>query len=298
MTQSNTDAPPASPVIPIQLGLDDKFQFRCHQGIACFNKCCENIDILLTPYDILRLKKRFGLTAREFIDQYTVDSAMDGQGLPGLKLRTRPDSLACINLTPEGCGVYTDRPAACRYYALGMVSMRRAASPVDEDSYFVVREDHCLGHDEPVTQTVDDYRHAQGVDEYDSANREWRQIILKKRSSGPTIGKPSERSLELFYLASYDIDGFRDFVASASFDEVFDIDPANKQALLADDLKLMKFGFRLLKQILFGEMSIAIKGDAREKRMARYRARLAANPVDKATEVANAQDKLYDSLDE
>ena len=297
MSQSTSDAPPASPVIPIQLGLDDKFQFRCHRGIACFNKCCENIDILLTPYDILRLKKRLGLTAREFIDEYTVDFAMDGQGLPGLKLRTKPGTNACINLTPEGCGVYTDRPAACRYYALGLVSMRRAASPVDEDSWFVVREDHCLGHDEPVTQTVGQYRAEQGVDEYDAATREWRRVILKKRSSGPTVGKPSARSLELFFLASYDIDGFRDFVASPGFDEVFDIPATDKNTLLEDDLQLLQFGFRLMKQILFGEMSIAIKGDARDKRMARYRERMAANPVDKATEVANAQDKLYDSLD-
>jgi len=73
-------------VIPVQLNLDDKFKFRCHQGIACFNKCCENIDILLTPYDILRLKNRLGISSREFIDAYTTDFAMDGQGTPGLKL--------------------------------------------------------------------------------------------------------------------------------------------------------------------------------------------------------------------
>ncbi len=42
----------------VVFGPEDSFQFNCHKGIACFNKCCENIDIMLAPYDVLRLKKR------------------------------------------------------------------------------------------------------------------------------------------------------------------------------------------------------------------------------------------------
>ena len=289
-------APAISPILPVQLGLDENFQFRCRKGIACFNKCCENIDILLTPYDIVRLKKRLGVSSREFIDSYTTDFAMDGQGTPGLKLATKPGSASCINLTPEGCGVYEDRPAACRYYALGLVSMRKKDSPTDEDSYFVVKEEHCLGHQEPVMQTVRDYRRDQGVDLYDEINREWRQIILKKRSSGPTVGKPSERSFELFFLASYDIDGFRKFIAGAGFGEVFELDSSFRQELLHDDVKLLKFAFRLLKQVLFGERTIPLRPDAVQKRSARYRERLAQRSAGRAGELAEAQDKIYESL--
>ena len=289
-------APAVSPILPVQLGLDDKFQFRCRKGIACFNKCCENIDILLTPYDIVRLKNRLGISSREFIDAYTTDFAMDGQGTPGLKLATKPGSAACINLTPEGCGVYEDRPAACRYYALGLVSMRKKDSPTDEDSYFVVKEEHCLGHQEPVVQTVRDYRRDQGIDVYDEINREWRQIILKKRSSGPTVGKPSERSFELFFLASYDLDGLRAFVASAGFDEVFDLEPAFRQELMQDEIKLLKFGFRLLKQVLFGEKTIPLKPDAAQKRIARYQERKAQALAGRAGDLADAQDRIYESL--
>jgi hypothetical protein len=294
MSDAPDPAAPSSPLVPVQLGLDDTFRFRCHKGIACFNKCCENIDILLTPYDILRLKRRFGLTAREFIDRYTVDCEMDGHGMPGLKLKTRDGSTACIHLTPEGCGVYSDRPAACRYYALGMVSMRRKDSPTDEDSYFVVREDHCLGHLEPQVQSIRDYRRDQGVDEYDDVNREWRQLVLKKRSSGPTVGRPSERSFELFFLASYDVDGFREFVGSAGFDEVFDLDPQFKRELMHDDVKLHRFGFRLLKQVLFGEKTIELRPDAAQKRSARFAERKVE--ADTAAQLAEAQDRLYESL--
>ena len=294
----NEPAPVASPIVPVQLTLDEKFQFRCHKGIACFNKCCENIDIMLTPYDVLRLKKRFGVSAREFIENETVDFTMDGQGMPGLKLRMRQGSTQCVNLTPDGCGVYEDRPAACRYYALGMASMRRKESAVDEDSYFVVKEAHCLGHQEPHMQTVREYRRDQGIEDYDDINREWRQIVLKKRSSGPTVGKPSERSFELFFLVSYDIDGFRDFVASSSFGEVFELDDAFKQELMQDDVKLLRFGFRLLKQVLYGECSIPIKADAAEKRAQRYRERQAAMAANKSKTLLDAQDRIYDSLDE
>jgi uncharacterized protein len=257
-----------SPINPVKLGLDDTIQFDCHKGIACFNRCCRNIDITLTPYDILRLKRRLGLRAQDFIERYTVPFEMDHHGMPGLKLRTRADSPACQFVTEEGCAVYTDRPAACRYYALGSMGLRKKDSPAVEDIYFVVREDHCLGHYEPRTLTVREYREEQGVDKYDEMNREWRDVVLKKRSSGPTIGKPSERSLQLFFLASYDVDGFREFVMSPGFQDIFDLDAPTLEQLQTDDEALLQFGVRFLKQVLFGEMTIPRRQDALERRMA------------------------------
>ena len=267
MSSSETNDPrPHSVVEPVQLSLDDKFQFHCHRDIPCFNQCCRNIDIALAPYDILRLKRRFDLSSREYIDRDTRDYQMDSHGMPGLKLATKEGTQECIYLTPEGCGVYEDRPSACRYYALGLLAMRKAGSPADEDSYFVVKEDHCLGHFESRTQTVSEYRREQGIEPYDEANREWRRIVLKKRSAGPTIGKPSARSFELFFLASYDADGFRAFVASAGFGELFELEPELRQEILTDDEKLMRFGFRFLKQVLFGEFSIPVRKRAAEQR--------------------------------
>jgi hypothetical protein len=291
-----SDPSPVTPVQPVQLGPDDSFQFSCHKGIACFNKCCQNIDIMLAPYDVLRLKRRLGLKSRDFLDSFTRDFAMDGHGMPGLKLATKMESPACVFLTPEGCGVYEDRPSACRYYALGLLSMRKKDSPTDEDSYFVVKEDHCLGHQEPKTQTVRDYRKEQGLEDYDAINREWRQIVLKKRSSGPTIGRPSERSMELFFLASYNLDGFRAFLASPGFTELFELDAAEKEAMVADDEALLRFAFRFLKQALFGEITIPIRLDAAEKRRERYRQRVEQAERDAAERKTMDQDAQYESL--
>lgn len=288
---------PQSPIMPVQLGLDDQLQFDCHKGIGCFNKCCQNIDIQLTPYDILRLKNHLGLSSQEFLHLYTVPFEMDAHGVPGIKLKTAgEESTACQLLTPEGCGVYEDRPSACRYYALGLVSMRKTGSSIDEDNYFVVKESHCLGHNEPKVQTIRQYRKEQGVDLYDELNREWRQIILKKRSCGPTIGTPSLRSMQLFFMASYDVDGFREFVNSASFNDVYDIDSALKEEINSDEVKLMQFGFRFLKQVLFGEQSIPVKPDAMSKRIDRLRARQ-ERQKELAGGAAQLQDEKYNSID-
>ena len=87
---------------------------------------------MLTPYDIVRLKRRMDLSAGEFVARYTLPFEMDSHGLPGLKLATKPKSSACTFLTESGCSVYEDRPAACRYYALGNMGVRsKGASSVE-----------------------------------------------------------------------------------------------------------------------------------------------------------------------
>ncbi|RKZ37039.1 MAG: YkgJ family cysteine cluster protein [Gammaproteobacteria bacterium] len=270
--------PHQSSLQPVELFLDDTIQFRCHKNIACFNECCKRIDISLTPYDILRLKNRLELTSNEFLAQYTVPYEMDASGMPGVKIRTADDNLACPFLSEKGCSVYDDRPTVCRYYALGLMSMRKEKSPTDEDAYFLIKEEHCLGHNESRTITVGDYRKEQDVAHYDEMNREWLQIILKKRSSGPTIGKPSARSFQFFFLGSYNLDSFRNFVKSEGFSNVYDLTAKELEQLKTDDVALLQFGFRLLKQVLFGEMSIAVKSDAMQKRTEQRREQINVDP--------------------
>ena len=267
-----------SPVIPTKLSLDDTFRFRCHKDIACFNQCCKQIDITLTPYDVLRLQKRLDIPSREFLAQYTVPFEMDNQGMPGVKIRTVGDSTVCPFLGEAGCQVYEDRPVICRYYALGLMSMRAQQSSFDEDYYFLIQEDHCLGHHESRNITIRDYRREQGVEVYDEINREWRQVILKKRSSGPAVGKPSLRSYQFFFMVSYNPDGLRDFIQSSGFSEVYDLDAETHERLRRDDAALLKFGFKLLKQVLFGEMTIPLKANAEEIRRQRRRELAASDP--------------------
>lgn len=262
---------PESPVLPAMLDGSATIQFRCHRGIACWNACCSNIDISLTPYDILRLKRRLGLTSTEFLERYTVPYEMEKDGIAGVKLRPVEGGSACRFMMPEGCGVYEDRPTACRYYPLALLSLRRQDETTDRASYALVKEAHCLGHNEPTRQTIDEYRAGQGLPEHDELARGWRQLILKKKSSGPTIGAPSKRSLQLFFMVCYDVDRFREFVASEGFREMYDLPADELQAMLADDVKLMLFGFRFLRQVLFGEESIPVRAEAADRRRVNYR---------------------------
>ncbi len=272
--------PPSSPLLPLKLTGQDTFHFRCHKEISCFNQCCKMIDVTLAPYDIIRLKRRLEMTSNEFLSLYTYPFEMDGHGMPGVKLKPLEETTVCPFVTEEGCGVYEDRPTACRYYALGLMAMRLQDSPTDENLYFKVKEDHCLGHQENQEQTIDEYRKEQGVEEYDQVNRGWQQIILKKRSAGPAIGRPSPRSYQLYFMACYNVDNFRDFVFSPGFLDSYDLKNENVDELKKDDVAMQLFAFRFLKQVLYAEMSIPLKPEAEAKRLKRLEELKRLNPYD------------------
>jgi hypothetical protein len=281
---------PGSPVLPQTFGEDKAIRFRCHRGVACWNACCNNIDISLTPYDILRLKQRLEISSTEFLERYTVPYEMEKDGIAGVKLKPVEGGTACRFMVAEGCSMYEDRPTACRYYPLALLSMRKQDETTDRDSYALVKEPHCRGHDEPREITIADYRREQGLPGYDDLARGWRQLILKKRSSGPAIGKPSKRSLQLFFMACYDVDRFRGFVASEGFAELFAVPAEEMQEILTDDTKLIVFGFRFLRQTLFGEATIPLRADAAERRRVNHAEKRARLERDAAERLARDEE--------
>jgi len=265
MSDEKIELPHSSPVQPTRLELEDEIKFRCHKGISCWNQCCARADVTLAPYDIIRLKKRMNMDSTEFLAKYSVPFEIDAHGIPGIKLRT-DDSGACQFMTDEGCSVYEDRPTACRYYPSGLLSMRALGESDDEQHFLLIKEDHCKGHEEDNIITIGDYRKEQQVEEFDELNRDYYRIILKKKSTGPTIGAPSDMSLQLFFMASYDVDRFRRFVMSEAFIKMYDITDEEYDVLEKDDVELMKFGFTLMKQVFFGEMVIKEREGAWDKR--------------------------------
>jgi hypothetical protein len=176
-------------------------------------------------------------------------------------------------MTPEGCSVYEDRPTACRYYPVALLSMRKQDEYTDTQSYALVKEDHCKGHAVERRLTIADYRKEQGVEEYDDLARGWRQLILKKKSTGPAIGAPSMKSRQLYFMACYDIDTFRDYVESEVFQELFSLTKEEWGKILSTDTELMLFAFRYLKQVLFGEHTIPLNDEQARERLAKWRER-------------------------
>ena len=130
-----------------------------------------------------------------------------------------------------------------------------------------MREDHCKGHEEDREISIADYRSEQGCAEYDERNREWYQLILKKKSAGPTVGRPPQASLQLFFMASYDIDNFRRFVLSEGFRRTYVLPDGFYQEVEQDDEALLAFGYQFLRQVLFGERAIEEVANAWEQRV-------------------------------
>jgi Fe-S-cluster containining protein len=254
-------------VEPVKLSLDSKFKFRCHKGIKCFTRCCSNIDILLTPYDVVRLKNRLGLSSEEFLEKYILMKVDEKSSHPYAMLRMNEDKeRTCPFVTPEGCTVYRDRPANCRYYPIGQGTLRKQGKegPYEEEFYFFIREPHCYGYHEKKQWTVASWRKDQEVDIYDGINREWKTVQLRKNLPGhPEL---DEKKQMQFFMASYDADRFRRFIFESNFLNVFDIDEDTVEKLRHDDVELIKFGAKYIKYIMMLEQTLKVKDEVLKKK--------------------------------
>jgi Fe-S-cluster containining protein len=249
-----------SAVDHVQLTLKSKFRFKCHKGISCFTKCCSNIDIMLTPYDIIALKKRLGITSEEFLEKYTYTQSDGKANFPIPYLRMKGDKeKSCPFVSAEGCTIYEDRPANCRYYPIGQGTLKKSVDEkiVDEEFFFFVKEGHCKGFEESQEWTVASWREDQGVDRYDLLNREWKSILLLRNVPGLEL---DGKKLAMFYMANYDMDRFRRFIFQSKFLDHFEVDEASREKMRTDDVELMLFGFKFLKYILMMEETLKAKG--------------------------------------
>ncbi len=253
-----------SVIVPEYLTAKSRFRFRCYPGIGCFTKCCSGIKIILSPYDIYRLKNRLGKTYLEFLSEYTVPMTIEGSSLEVVGLRMLDDGLrSCPFVTPEGCTVYTDRPLTCRYYPIGMGMMKTDTGKSGEDFFIKVKEDHCLGHNEEKVWTIQEWRQDQESDLYDEMNNDWMAIVLKAK----TLGKVefSQRSLQLFYIVSTNLDLFRDMAFTQKFIDAYQLDPETLKKLAEDELELLKFSLKWLRFVTFNEGDFQVDQEARQK---------------------------------
>ena len=256
-------------VVPVKLTGQSRFKFRCHPKVRCFTACCSNVNIALPPYDLLRLRRRLGLTAEEFIKQYGEIQVLDKTLFPVVALKMRDDEKkSCPFVTPEGCTVYEDRPNICRYYPVGMATLRKLDAEGGKDEfYFMTKEDHCKGFEEEKEWTIGEWRADQGADLYDEMNRGWMEILIKKKSHGQ--GKPfPDIKNEMFFKMSFDVDYFRAFVFGSTFLEIYDIPTERIEKVRTDDTELLRLSYEWLRQAIFAEETLKFKDGVLEKRKA------------------------------
>ena len=250
-----------SNIQPQKYTLDSKLKFRCHPGVSCFTQCCGNIKIVLTPYDILQLRKRLDMPAPDFLQTYTMPDYLEKTDLPGVVIKLKDDG-RCPFLKSEtaGCSVYTDRPTVCRYYPVGMANFHegKQEGQTAEEFYFVVKEPHCKGFEEEKAWTIREWREDQGVDVRDRMNKAWMEIVMRRKSFGYQATL-SEQAKRMFFMASTDLDQFRKFIFESSFADTYDVDDATLAKIKDDDVELMHLSVQFLASSMFGTEDIKIR---------------------------------------
>jgi Fe-S-cluster containining protein len=244
-----------------QLKRSDKFCFSCKKEYSCFNQCCTDINIFLTPYDVLRLRKRLNISSGEFLEKYTIQPFSKEQKLPVVVLKLSDNELkSCQFVTEEGCSVYEDRPWSCRMYPIGLASQKtRTEDPEGKEFYFKIEDEFCEGHSSDQEWTVDNWLKSEGVDPYEKYSSLYREIVLHTYfAKGNDLGP---QKMEMFHTVFYNADKFRAFILESSFLKRFEVSAETIKAVKEDDLELMKFGVDWLKFALFGEDTIRMKGE-------------------------------------
>jgi uncharacterized protein len=247
-----------------RLSKDDKFKFACHSGVSCFNDCCGDVNIFLTPYDVLRLKNELGISSQDFLDKYTILPIDQNQKLPVVVLRMQDnEKKSCFFVSDQGCTVYNNRPWACRMYPLGLASPGETASELNEEFYFLLKESVCKGFNENKEQTIAEWINDQGIEDYTEFGDLYKDIYTH-----PYLEKAPEltpQKIDMFFLASYNLDKFRNMVFKSSFLVKFDVDADRLKKMEEDDEELLKFAFDWLRFAIFGEQTMIIKDNIKSE---------------------------------
>lgn len=240
------------------LSVDDNFRFACHERLDCFTRCCRDITIFLTPYDILRMKNALHMSSEDFLPAYSVTLIGD-LGLPVVALKMHDDEeKSCPFVTSEGCTIYEDRPWSCRIYPLQPESTK-ITEKSGKEYYSVMDVPFCIGLVEDKVLTVKDWKREQGISTYREMENLFKKITMNEFLSNKKIS--NKKIQDMYYMACYDLDRFRRFVFESKFLKLFEVKPETMEKIKHDDVELYKFAMRWLEYGLLGQHVLKVKPD-------------------------------------
>ena len=227
------------------------FSFECHPGVSCYTECCRELDLSLTPYDVLRLCRELQMKPAAFIERYVVMELDENGIFPALYLGMVDDGKAsCPFVSKNGCRVYNGRPGACRAYPVGRgTTLDRKGKK--QELYVLVHEEHCRGFAESQNHTVAEWFENQGLIEYNKINDE--VLTLLQHGQVRAGIHLSREQKDNFLLALYRLDEFHELVSSPGFQDTFMLSEEEIHSVLSDDLSLLRLGIRWLQDTLFKE---------------------------------------------
>lgn len=234
------------------ISAEQEFSFACHPGVPCFTECCRELDLALSPYDVLRLKKAVGLTSNQFLEQYVLVEWQEDQVLPTCYLTMVDDGRAsCVFVNQHGCSVYADRPGSCRAYPVGRGVTRNEGGALTE-SLVLLQEPHCRGFAEPCPQTARTYLQEQELDLYNQFN-DALLPLYQHRSIRDKTFRPTRYQFDQYMLALYDLDQFRKEMVNGRIALQRPLTSRQLKGLAGDDEELLLLGIEWLLQEWFGE---------------------------------------------
>lgn len=228
----------------------ESFVFDCNEHVPCFNRCCAELTLPLTPYDVLRLCRHLEMGSDDFIKRYTQIRTFPDTGFPLalLKMQDGPTE-PCPFVTPAGCSIYEDRPGACRTYPLGRgTKMGEGGSVVER--FFIVREDHCRGFDTGKSWTAHEWLKNQDLEEYNKSNDRLMRLLAMLKASGQPL---SPRMGPMCVLAFYQLDKFKEFLQEMGALNKVVISEERKKAIMNSPEALLDFALDWVELVLFGQ---------------------------------------------
>jgi len=228
---------------------EHRFRFKCHPGVTCFTSCCRDITIVLTPYDVLRMKNGLGISSDEFLEKYTLIIPQEKSLIHMVALKMNEDDKRCPFVSEKGCAVYEDRPWSCRMYPLD----------INDDGTFSLITDSskCLGLNENKTWKISDWLSEQKIEPYEEMNEQLSAITIPLQAQQLDIDNPKIHKMT--FMALYNLDKFRKFVFESTFLDRLEVEPERIDKLKQNDEDLLKFAYDWIEFGIFGKKVFGVK---------------------------------------
>ena len=228
-----------------RIAAEETFSFACHPEVDCFTNCCRQLELALTPYDVLRLAREKGMDSGSFLEQYVIQEQETEDVFPRFYLTMVDDGRAsCVFVSDKGCTVYPGRPGACRAYPMGRAAIRQENNSMEE-FFVLLKESHCQGFAEKEEQNSATYSSEQGLTEYNRYNDAVAHLLQHDKIRQGLQLTPQQ--IDYFILALYDLDSFRKQLQDKNL-------PGSKQfdtTVHKTKEQLLLFGIEWLQQELF-----------------------------------------------
>ena len=221
------------------LASGEEFCFDCNNDCKCFGDCCRKAFVFLTPFDIIKMKKQLGISSSEFLEKYTAMPSSSEFPFPALMLRNENEQ--CLMIDGDVCSVWDARPLACRMYPLAILP--------ENSKFHLMTDDFCEGHLSRMATTAGHWIEKNKAAKHIESYKAFFNIVSDSRFDERTI-EPVK--LEMFYMASYDIDRFREFVFDSIFLQRIQLSEDEILEYRTDDEKLLAFAMKWIEKELLG----------------------------------------------